>query len=291
MPGVLHHRSAFITGGSRGLGQEIACRFAEAGAHVAIVGRDAAALDTAREAVEACRIETSQVVRAFPGDIQREPVMADALAHFERDVGPLTALVNNAAIQGPIGPFDRVDWSDWREAITIDLLAPINLCRLVVPSMRSRGYGKIINISGGGATAPRPRFSAYATAKCGLVRFTETLAAELRDARIDVNAVAPGGMNTRMLDEVIAASAEAAGDEYEDARRREAEGGASPAQAAALAVFLASSASDGITGRLLSAIWDPWRELPDHRRDLDGSDVYTLRRIAPADRGLTWGKR
>ncbi len=145
--------------------------------------------------------------------------------------------------------------------------------------MRKCGWGKIINLSGGGATSPRPHFTAYAAAKCGLIRLTETLARELASSGIDVNAVAPGAMNTRMLEEVIAAGPVAAAPEYEFAVKRSREGGVSPALAAELIVFLASPASDGITGRLISAVYDDWKSLPSLRAMLADSDRFTLRRI------------
>ena len=152
-----------------------------------------------------------------------------------------------------------------------------------------RGYGKIVQLSGGGATNPLPGLSAYAASKAAVVRFAETLAEELREHHVDVNAVAPGALNTRMLDEVLAAGPERVGQAfYERALEQQRSGGVPLERGAELAVWLASAASDGVTGKLLSAVWDPWRELPRHLEDL-ASDVYTLRRIVPGDRGLGWG--
>ena len=123
------------------------------------------------------------------------------------------------------------------------------------------------------------------------MRFAETLAVELRELGVDVNAIAPGALNTRMLDEVLAAGPERVGrDFYDRAVEQQRSGGVPLEHGARLAVFLGSAVSDGLTGKLLSAVWDPWEALPEHLADLD-SDVYTLRRIVPADRGLTWGDR
>jgi len=152
-----------------------------------------------------------------------------------------------------------------------------------------RGYGKVIQLSGGGATKPLPGLSAYAASKAAVVRFAETLAGELREYHVDVNSVAPGALNTRMLDEILAAGPERVGEAfYERALDQQRTGGASLEHAARLAVWFASAASDGVTGKLISAVWDPWEELADHIDEL-ASDVYTLRRIVPADRDLGWG--
>jgi len=191
-------------------------------------------------------------------------------------------------VQGPIGPLETVDFAAWRAVFEVNLFAAARLCQLVLPSMRASGRGKIINVSGGGATGPRPDFSAYALTKVAIVRLTETLGEELKGTAIDVNAVAPGAMNTRMLEEVLAAGPAAAPREYEAAVKRAQAGGTPPAKAAELIVWLATPASDGITGRLLSAVWDDWRGLTSRREELAKSDVYTLRRIVPKDRGLDW---
>jgi 3-oxoacyl-[acyl-carrier protein] reductase len=186
-----------------------------------------------------------------------------------------------------MGPIETVDWDAWIEAIQINLFGTVQMCRAAIPIMRARGYGKIINLSGGGATAPLPRISAYAASKAAIVRLTETFAEELRDAHIDVNAIAPGALNTRLLDEVLAAGPEKVGqDFYDRAIKQHDQGGAPLEKGAALVTFLASAASDGITGRLLSALWDDWANLPEKRDQL--GDIYTLRRIVPEDRGLKW---
>jgi 3-oxoacyl-[acyl-carrier protein] reductase len=144
-------------------------------------------------------------------------------------------------------------------------------------------------MSGGGATAPLPFFSAYAVSKAGLARFNETLAKEVADAGIDVNAVAPGSLNTRLLDQVLAAGPEKVGRAfYERSIKQRDEGGVPLEKAAALVVFLASAASDGVSGRLLSAIWDDWAALPGQREVLAKTDVFTLRRITPEDRREQW---
>jgi 3-oxoacyl-[acyl-carrier protein] reductase len=120
----------------------------------------------------------------------------------------------------------------------------------------------------------------------------ETLAEEVRGCGIDVNAIAPGALNTRMLDEILEAGPEKVGQAfYERSVKQKNQGGASLEKGANLAVFLASSASDGITGKLISAIWDPWETLAAHADELNQTDIYTLRRIVPKDRGKGWGER
>jgi len=286
----LTNRSALITGASRGLGLATAVAFAREGADLWLVGRDGAALAEAAAHAAAARASSTQTILQYAVDVTDSASMDVVVHDWLAAKASVHVLVNNAAVQGPIGEVGATDWHEWRAALEIDLIAPIRLCHLVAPHMRAAGRGKIITVSGGGGTAARPRFSAYATAKCGLVRFSETLAAELTGTGVDVNTVAPGAMNTRMLDTVLAAG-EAAGAEHARALSQLQTGGVAPERSAELIVFLASAASDGISGRLISAVWDPWSDLPSHREDLNRSDVYTLRRILPRDRGMTWGER
>jgi NAD(P)-dependent dehydrogenase (short-subunit alcohol dehydrogenase family) len=288
MTGTLAGRSALITGASMGLGLAIARAYVEAGANVIICARTHGPLDEALSVLTDLAAE-GQVVAAVTGDVA-DPADADRLvaAGVER-LGQLQVLVNNAGVYGPKGAIDEVEWGPWAEAIRVNLLGSVLMARAVLPHFRAQRYGKIVQLSGGGATAPLPRISAYAASKAAVVRFAETLAEEVRGTGIDVNSIAPGALNTRLLQEVLEAGPDRVGTEfYERAVRQAAEGGTSLDRGAGLAVFLGSSLSDGITGKLISAVWDPWEALGAHVDDLRSSDVYTLRRIVPKDRGLVW---
>jgi 3-oxoacyl-[acyl-carrier protein] reductase len=212
----------------------------------------------------------------------------DRLMTKARQIFPcLHILVNNAGVYGPKGLIEDVDWGEWLKAIEINLFGSVMMCRAILPYFKAQRYGKIVQLSGGGATNPLPKISAYAVSKAAVVRFVETLAEETRDDHIDVNAIAPGALNTRLLDEVLAAGPEKVGqDFYERAVKQKTQGGAPLDKGAQLAVFLGSAASDGLTGKLLSALWDPWDRLPEHLSELRQTDVYTLRRIVPEDRGI-----
>ena len=254
-----------------------------------LVARGEELLQRAEKELAALATQPGQIVRSMRGDVSDPESCAALIKRAQELLSEVTILVNNAGIYGPMGRIEEVDWTAWVETIQINLFGTVLMCRGVIPLMRARGYGKIINLSGGGATAPLPRISAYAASKVAIVRLTETLAEELRDAHIDVNAIAPGALNTRMLDEVLAAGPEKVGQSfYERALKQRDEGGAPLEKGAALAVFLASAVSDGITGRLLSAVWDDWASLPEKREQLAHSDIYTLRRIVPEDRGMAW---
>jgi NAD(P)-dependent dehydrogenase (short-subunit alcohol dehydrogenase family) len=281
-------RPTIVTGSNQGLGRAIAESFLASGATLLLMARDASKLERVRQDL-ASRARPGQGVHALPGDVSRPEDCRAAVDRAVSLLGGLAVLVNNAGVYGPMGRLEDVDWTEWEEAVRINLLGTALMCRAALPAMRARGYGKIINLSGGGATGPLPRFTAYAASKAAVVRLTETLAEELRADRIDVNAIAPGALNTRLLDQVIDAGPGKVGREFHaGALKQREEGGVPLEKGAALAAFLASANSDGITGRLLSARWDDWERLPERRQDLADSDVFTLRRIVPRDRGLKW---
>jgi len=285
----LSGRSAIVTGASQGLGLSIARAYVEAGASVAICARDASSLDAAVTELRSLAGDSQKIV-ARRTDVAEETDVAAFVELALRELGRIDVLVNNAGVYGPLGAIEDVDWSAWVRAIEINVMGSVLFCRALLPHFKQNRSGKIIQLSGGGATNPLPRISAYAASKAAIVRFAETLAEEVREWGIDVNSIAPGALNTRLLDEVLAAGPDRVGEKfYNRSMKQKESGGAGLQKGTDLALFLASTASDGITGKLISAVWDPFPEFPEHSEDLRKTDVYTLRRIVPKDRGLKWG--
>jgi NAD(P)-dependent dehydrogenase (short-subunit alcohol dehydrogenase family) len=285
---TLTGRGVLITGSSQGFGKAVAQACVDAGADVFLCARGKEELEqTAAEL--AAQAKASQHVFWAAADVSDAGEVAHLIDEAQARLPQFTGLVNNAGVYGPKGPFEETDWGQWVRAIEINLFGTALPCRAAIPIFRRRGYGKIVNLSGGGATAPLPFLSAYAASKAAVVRLTETLAHETAGAGVDINAVAPGALNTRLLDEVLAAGPEKVGRSfYEKAVQQKTSGGAPVEKGSALCVYLLSGVSDGITGRLLSALWDPWADLQERAEALQGSDIYTLRRIVPEDRGLKW---
>jgi NAD(P)-dependent dehydrogenase (short-subunit alcohol dehydrogenase family) len=288
---ILKNKTAIITGANRGLGLEIAKKYAEAGANLMLCARNAVLLDSALKEIKQYTAD-DQIIMVQQVDVSNKKEVSDVVELTFKKMGACHILVNNAGIYGPKGNVEDVDWSEWIKAIEINVYGSVLMCRELMPHFKKQRYGKVIQLSGGGATNPLPKISAYAVSKAAIVRFAETLAEEVREFGIDVNALAPGALNTDMLEEVLMAGPEVVGKGfYERSLKQKESGGASIDRAAELGLFLASSRSDGITGKLISVVWDNWEEWPNHISELNKTDAFTLRRIVGRDRNIDWGDK
>jgi 3-oxoacyl-[acyl-carrier protein] reductase len=286
----LKNLNALITGGSQGLGKTIAEHFLREGANVVLCARSKTDLSATRD--ELAIKFPAQKVFSKTCDVANETQVNELVAFALRELKSLDALVLNAGIYGPMGPTESVSLAEWRRALEINLFGVLLPCRAVIPHFKKLGRGKIVVLSGGGATNPLPNISSYAASKAAVVRLMETLAEELKSFHVDVNAIAPGALATRLVDEVLAAGPEKVGAAFFEKNKNWKENGAVPLElGASLAVYLASAESDGITGKLISAQWDPWKDMQKHRDELAKSDIYCLRRIVPEDRGKNWGNK
>ncbi len=289
MAGKLSGSRALITGATGELGVALARAFCSEGASLLLTARDEAKL---RRLAESLTPAGDASVATFVCDLGAPDGPAALVEHTRRNFAAIDILINNAALLGPAGPAWENDSDAWEAAFRVNFLVPARLCRDLMPLLaRSPKGASIINLSGGGATSPRPNFTSYGAAKAALVRFSETLAVEAAPLGVRVNAIAPGIMRSRMTEDLVEQGESRSGSgEFRKAREVLEQGGTDPEKPAALAVLLASDAGKEVTGKLISAAWDPWADLPLHAAELRSSDIYTLRRIVPEDRGLNWSK-
>jgi len=271
----------FITGTSSGIGRALTERFLSQGHHVWGLART----------------DQSDFAGRHPGafwasrtDVADWTQVERAAAEVSAAWPHVDALITCAALHGKVGPAIAADPADWSATVRANLDGTFYALRAFHALLaRAPRRAKVVCFAGGGATKARPNFSAYAVAKTGVIRLVETVAEELRGQPIDLNAVSPGIINTRLTAEVAALGPAVAGEaDYKAVMKQKGDDSAQLARAIGLVEWLLSAASDGISGRLLSAPWDPWQTLDRRVSDLASSDVYTLRRIVPEDRGRRW---
>ena len=275
----LKDKVAIVTGGGRGIGEAIALAFAREGARLAIASRTKTELDQVASQIE----NLGGQVQVIPTDVSQRDNVTRLIEATLTAYGQIDVLVNAAGVYGPIGPMWDVDVDKWIQAMKINLFGTFTCCHTVLPHMIERRQGKIVNFSGGGAASPLPRFTAYGVSKTAIVRLTETLAEEVKEFNVQVNAVAPGAVDTSLQDDVLTAG-ERAGDLLARIRRlRETgEGGVPRELPAELVVFLASDDPDGLSGKLIAAPYDGWQSWDAERiAELMSAPWFTLRRLDP----------
>jgi 3-oxoacyl-[acyl-carrier protein] reductase len=266
------NKNILITGGGRGIGKRLALGFARLGARIALVGRSKAEIEIAQIEIEQAGGNALQI-RADVTDAERLSVAVDR-AHVSFG-SPIDVLICAAAVTGPLNSFLQSPLKDWTEAVQINLLGVTHSCRAVLPSMLEKRSGKIIVLVCETDQSPTLHFSAYSTSKTAVVRFVETVAAEVADHNIQINCFDPGPTYTSVTDEIIRAESRLEPKVVIAAKETRRTGGVSPESQLEHAMFLASERSNHITGKLID-VTDDWKKLKNARlRD----DAFTLRRI------------
>ena len=286
----LKDKVVIITGASKGLGYQIAKSYLKNGSNLMICSSNPHKIEKAYNKLKKLKKKNQKISYATI-DVSSQKQVEKLVAHTIKKFKKIDILINNAGIYGPKGFIEKISWEAWVKTIKVNLFGSILLCRAVLPHFKSYNKGKIIQLSGGGVAGPLPRISGYGVSKAGIVKFIESLSEEVKKYNIDINSVAPGAINTDMLKEVLKAGPKKIGMYfYKKALKQKRLGGTSFKKACDLILFLGSERSDGIKGKLISALWDDWKNFDKHKKILQNSDIYTLRRISVEDRGFTWGK-
>ncbi len=268
--GSLSGKCALITGAGRGIGKRLAIGFARAGVNVGLIARTSAELD-------ATKLEIDQAKgHAFPfcADVQVYSQLAHAFQRITKKYGSIHLLVAAAGVPGPIGPFVKNSPDAWEELLRTNVLGVMNALHLVLPQMMERRSGKVIVISGDGATYARPALSPYAASKAALGRLVESVAEEVHDHNVQINCLIPGGAYTSMTDEILSAGELAGNAEREEAERIRMTGGMAAEKQMAFAMFLASERSNHISGKIIN-VHDDLKRLEQMNMT---PNLFTLRR-------------
>ncbi|MFZ2522324.1 MAG: SDR family oxidoreductase [Minisyncoccia bacterium] len=202
----------------------------------------------------------------------------------------IDVLITAFGVYGSIGLLSDIDPRRWENAINVNLFGNVKCFYYAIPLLKKSKNGKIITFAGGGEGA-KPNFTSYVSSKMAVVRLIETLGEELKDNNIDVNAISPGPIKSRFTEDIIKAGAKLAGKKSFDEAKEQMSGRketVDPKLIANLVEFLSSSDSDGITGKNISAVHDPWRDFSNHKKDIINSKVYTFHRIKPKEEGYDW---
>ena len=267
-----HQKNVLITGAGRGIGKRLAIGFAKAGARIALLARSKAEIDLAQIEIEHAGGNALRIRADVTDPEQLTAAVERVRVAFG---GPVDILVCAAATPGPIQPFLSTTVQAWSDTISINLLGVVNSCRAVLPLMLERRAGKIIILTCDSDDAPKLNFAAYTTSKAAVVRFAEALAAETSDLNVQVNCLDPGPAYTNMTDEIISAESRLEPQVVQAAKETRRTGGISAELQIQHALFLASEASNHVTGKLIH-VTDDYKKL---RNSTLRPDVLTLRRV------------
>lgn len=267
---------AAITGANSTLAKRIAEQLAKDGWILVLGSRDKSSLDSFSSELMG-RFGTSTITLEL--DVSNSDSVTDFYLHAKDFTGRIDGIVHTAAQLKPYGSILDVDPEDWIRSIDVNLSGTFRVMQAFSKIMVKQKYGVMTFLSGGGSTSPLPTLSSYAAAKAGVARLVETISQELAPHNIRVNAVAPGVMNTKMVKEMLATGGDLIDKAYMTRMQNTILRGVDSTQDACdLAVWLMTQNVPGLTGRIISAVWDDWRSWNPRTTHFLDENVLTLRR-------------
>ena len=265
-------KNIIITGCTSGLGLAIAKKLANS-ANLFLVSRDLKKLNELKDSLENNKNHSIYSVDLSNTKLSKK-IIYEANKQFDEKID---VLINNAGMYGPVGPLDSCPDEIWEKNIKLNLITPALLIKYTLPIMKKNNFGRIINISGGGAVKPMSTLTAYCASKSGLVRLTETIAHEIKDyENITINAIAPGFLATKFHDEVI--NSQTANKELHKITIEKIQNGGDDPNRTVNLIENLIDINSKINGKLISSIFDNLEKLNKKKLTTE-TNFFTLRRI------------
>lgn len=284
MSDLLKNKVAIITGGNRGIGRAIAERFAKEGCNLMLASRTKSELEKTAELIKS---QSPVNIISYQTDIGNENEVMLMVKQTITEFGKIDILINNAAIIGPMGEISKISGQKFLDTLKNNIGGTVFCTKAVIPYMKAQKQGNIINLSGGGGLYPLPYYDAYSASKAAIVRLTENFALELEEFDINVTAISPGTVNTKMFNEQLKADKNSIGkNNWQSLQDRLASGGNSIDKAPELALFIACQNRRELNGRVISAVWDDWEKISKQKEKIIDTDIFQMRRIVPKDRDI-----
>jgi len=248
----LKDKTALICASSKGLGKAAALELAREGCKIAICSRNG---DQLKKAALEIKNEVDCKISTFIADLNQKDSIANLVEHTSNDLGEIDILVNNAGGPPP-GTFDSLDNQSWEDAFNLSLMSAISITRLVLPSMKKNGWGRIINIQSRSVKSPVPGLFLSNSIRLAAVGWAKALSDEVAEFGITVNTVCPGETRTQRLTEIFENQAKSSGKEAKEIEALinqsiPAKRIGEPEELAALIAFLASERSGFTTGTVI----------------------------------------
>ena len=272
-------RTVIITGGLGSIGLDLVSFFYKKNFNIIILD------NKSKKEYSKLKIKDTNVqntISYYKIDLSKPPFIKKIFNKLKVQYKKIHVLINCAGTYGSIGKFYNLDFKNWKKAIEVNFFGTFLMCKYFLKLLKKSKIKKIINFSGGGAFYSFPNYSSYATSKAALVRFTETIADELKLEKILVNCIAPGFVSTNIHKKTIKSGPKSVGKIfYSETLSKLKEGGTPFEKIFKCVSFLISKESKSLTGKTISVNFDPWnkKKFQKNINKLKDSDELTMRRI------------
>jgi short-subunit dehydrogenase len=265
-----------ITGANGSLGKYLSLFFLSKGYELLLISKNKTALNSFQKKYKK---QYNNKIITLSSDFNNEKSVLKLCKDLKKKLNYPILLINNAAIHGPVGPFNQNDLKQWQKVFNINFFSHIKIIKTTLNVMVKNKNGTIVSLAGGGAVSPRENFNAYSSSKTALVRFSENLSLEFAKYNININCISPGVLRSDLQKEIIQNYSNLLkNNELKKLKISQKQHNVNLLKVSKFISFLISKKGKKITGKIISSKWDNFNYISDNSNKIH-NDMFTLRRI------------